>query len=123
MAAMKARIPITISGDLHAVAIGKILRSGELNLEKSPITAILAGPIGTPPGGWPSAFRGVGSTPPAYLDVKEEVKPIEQHSFTIADFLPDRINLQFFKWDVNTQSPDAIDALQPFHTAELERPV
>jgi len=123
MAAMKARIPITISGDLHAVAIGKILRSGELNLEKSPITAILAGPIGTSPALWPSAFRGVGSTAPAYLDVKEEVKPIEQHSFTIADFLPDRINLQFFKWDVNTQSPDAIDALQPFHTAELGRPV
>jgi hypothetical protein len=65
----------------------------------------------------------VGSTPPAYLDVKEEVKPIEQHSFTIADFLPDRINLRFFKWDVKTESADAIDSLQPFHTTELERPI
>jgi hypothetical protein len=123
MAAQGDRIPITISGDLHAVAIGKILRSGTLNLEKNPITAVLAGPIGTGPALWPSAFRGVGSTPPAYLDVKEEVKPIEQHSFTIADFLPDRINLRFFKWDVKTQSPDAIDGLQPFHTAEMGRPV
>jgi hypothetical protein len=122
MAAMKARIPITISGDLHAVAIGKILRSGTLNLEKTPITAVLAGPIGTGPAAWPSAFRGVGSTPPAYLDVNEEIKPIEQHSFTIADFRPDRINLRFFKWDVKTQSPDAIDSLQPFHTAEVGRP-
>ncbi|HYL38010.1 MAG TPA: hypothetical protein VEV17_18990 [Bryobacteraceae bacterium] len=123
MAAMKGRIPITISGDLHAVGIGSILRSGTLNLEKTPITAVLAGPIGTGPGAWPSAFRGVGSTPPAYLEVREEVKPIEQHSFTIADFLPDRINLRFFKWDVKTQSPDAIDSLQPFHTTELGRPI
>jgi hypothetical protein len=105
------------------VGIGKILRSGMLSLEKTPITAVLAGPIGTAPGGWPSAFRGVGSTSPAYLDVQEEVKPIEQHSFTIADFLPDRINVRLFKWDVKTQSPDAIDSLQPFHTAELGRPV
>ena len=114
---------VTISGDLHAVGIGKILRSGTLSLEKTPVTAVLAGPIGTGPEGWPSVFRGVGSTPPAYLDVQEEVKPIEQHSFTIADFFRDRINLRFFKWDVKTQSPDAIDDLQPFHTAELGRPV
>jgi hypothetical protein len=123
MAAMKGRIPLTVSGDLHAVAIGKILRSGTLNLEKNPITAVLAGPIGTGPAGWPSAFRGVGSTPPDYLDVQEEVKPIEQHSFTMADFLPDRIVLRFFKWDVKTQAPDAIDGLQPFHTTELGRSI
>jgi hypothetical protein len=42
MAATKGRIPITISADLHAVAIGNILRSGSLNLEKSSITAVLA---------------------------------------------------------------------------------
>ena len=123
MAAMKGRIPLTVSGDLHAVAIGKILRSGTLNLETSPITAVLGGPIGTGPTGWPSVRRGAGSTPPAYLDVQEEVKPIEQHSFTIADFLPDRIVLRFFKWDVKTQSPDAIDSLEPFHTTELGRPI
>jgi hypothetical protein len=123
MAAMRDRIPLTISGDLHAVGIGKILRSGKLNLETNPITAVLSGPVGTGPGGWPSGRRGVGSTPPAYLDVQEEIKPIEQHSFTIADFLPDRIRLRFFKWDVKTQSPDAIDSLQPFHTTELGKPV
>ena len=123
MAAMRGRVPFTISGDLHAVGIGTILRSGTLNLEKTPITAVLAGPIGTSPGSWPSAFRGVGSTPPAYLDVREEIKPIEQHSFTIADFLPDRIRLRFFKWDLKTQAPEAIDSLQPFHTSEVGRPV
>ena len=122
MTAAKGRIPITISGDLHAVGIGRIMRSGSQNLEKNPLTAVLAGPIGTAPGAWPSAFRGVGSTPPQHLEVQEEVKPIEQHSFTIADFLPDRISLRFFKWDLKTQAAEEIDRLEPFHTSEVARP-
>ena len=121
MTGMRGRIPLTISGDLHVVAIGKILRSGSMNLEKNPLTAVVAGPIGTAPGAWPSAFRGVGSTPPQHLDIHEEVKPIEQHGFTIVDFLPDRIRLRFFRWDRKTQAPEAIDTLEPFHTTELGR--
>jgi hypothetical protein len=31
--------------------------------------------------------------------------------------------LRFFKWDVNTESPEAIDNLQPFHSTELDRPI
>jgi hypothetical protein len=27
-----------------------------------------------------------------------------------------------FKWDVKTQPIEAVDTLQPFHTAELTRP-
>ena len=121
VAAMKGRIPLMVSGDLHAIAIGKMLRSGELNLEVNPIAAVLSGPIGTRPGGWPTAFRGVGASPPAHLDMREDVKPIEQHGFTVADFLPDKIVLRLFKWDLKTQPPEAIDSLEPFHTAELSR--
>lgn len=122
LAAMRGRTPLVVSGDLHAVAMGQMLRCGRLDLKANAITAVLAGPIGTSAGLWPSAFRGVGPTPPAHLDMRETVKPIEQHGFTLADFLPDRIGLRFFKWDVKTQSPDAIDSLEPFHTAELGRP-
>ena len=122
MAGMKGRVPISISGDLHAIGMGAILRSGALPLEKNPVTSVLAGPVGTQPGGWPSAFRGVGASPPAGLDIKEEIKPIEQHGFTLADFLPDRIRLRFFRWDRKTETPEAIDSLQPFHTTELSRP-
>ena len=32
------------------------------------------------------------------------------------------IVLRFFTWDVKTQPVEAIDMLQPFHTAELNRP-
>jgi hypothetical protein len=122
VAAMRQRAPLVISGDLHAIAVGKMLRCGRQNFEANPVTTVLSGPIGTGPTGWPSARRGVGATPPAHLDLKEEVAPIEQHGFTMADFLPDRIDLRFFKWDLGTTSPDAIDSLEPFHVVRLPRP-
>lgn len=115
------RVPLVVSGDLHAIGIGRMLRAGALDLRARPITTVLSGPIGTAPGGWPSAFRGVGATPPAHLDLQEDVKPIEQHGFVLADFLPDRIVMRLFKWDLRTQQPDAIDTLEPFHTVELGR--
>ena len=97
--------------------------SALLDLRNNPITTVLAGPIGcrTTPLGWPSGRRGTGALPPAHLDLVEEVKPIEQHGFTLVDFTRDKIALRFFKWDYRTQSPDDIDALQPFHSAELVR--
>jgi hypothetical protein len=125
MSNMKGRAPLVISGDLHAIGIGRMLRSGKLDLRNNPITTVLAGPIGcrTTPLGWPSGRRGTGPLPPAHLDLVEEVKPIEQHGFTLVDFTRDKIALRFFKWDYRTQAPDDIDALQPFHSAELVRPV
>ena len=92
-------------------------------MHDNPINAVLTGPISTGPSKWPSGRRGTGALPPAHLDMDEAVKPIEQHGFTIADFSPDKIVLRMFKWDVKTQSPDAIEALEPFHTAELIKPV
>jgi hypothetical protein len=122
MSRMRGRIPLSMSGDLHAVAIGRILRSGMLDLSANPVVSALTGPVGTSPRGWPSGIRKVGATPPMHLNVDEQVKPIEQHGFTIADFTADTIVLRFFKWDVNTQSAEALDALKPFYTAELKRP-
>jgi hypothetical protein len=115
------RVPLVVSGDLHAVGLGSIQRAGALDFRARPIISVLSGPIGTAPSGWPTAFRGVGATPPSHLDVQETVKPIEQHGFTIADFLPDRIVLRLFKWDLKAQSADVIDTLEPFHATELER--
>ena len=124
MSAMKGRAPLVISGDLHAIGIGRMRRSGRLDLAANPITVALSGPLGcrTSPLGWPSGRRGTGALPPAHLDMAEDVKPIEQHGFTLVDFTPDRIVLRLFKWDWKTQSVDAMDALQPFHTAELTPP-
>jgi len=61
--------------------------------------------------------------PRAHLDMDEQVKPIEQHGFTLVDFTPDKMFLRMFKWNVKTQAVEAIETLEPFHTAELIRPV
>jgi hypothetical protein len=121
---MKERAPLIISGDLHAIGIGRMMRSGRIDLSKNPVTTVLAGPIGsrTTPFGWPSGRRGTGAMPPAHLDMIEEVKPIEQHGFTLVEFTPDKITLRFFRWDWRTDPVDAIDGLQPFHVTALMRP-
>ena len=125
MAAVKGRIPLVISGDLHAIAMGRLLRSGALDLKDNPVNIVLSGPIGSRPGplGWPSGRRGTGAMPPAHVEMDEQIKPLEQHGFTIADFTPERIVLRLFKWDIKTQTVDAIDTLEPFHTRELPRPL
>jgi len=122
MSNMKGRVPLIISGDLHAVGAGRMLRSGTLDLKANPINTILSGPIGTRPMGWPSGRRGTGALPPVHLDMDEQVKPIEQHGFTIVDFTPSKMTVQQFKWDVKTQASEAIDTLEPFYKAELVRP-
>lgn len=121
IAATERRIPLVISGDLHAIAIGQMRRAGTKRLDANPITTVLSGPIGTGAEGWPSVRRGVGATPPTHLDMTEAVKPSEQHGFTLVDFLPGRIGIRMFKWDVKTQPPEAIDRLEPFYTTELRR--
>ena len=123
MSAMKGRVPLVISGDMHAIAIGRMLRSGALDLKTNPVNAVLSGPIGTRAQGWPSnGMRATPALPPAHLDMDEQVKPIEQHGFTIIDFTRDKMVLRQFKWDVKTQPVEAIDTLQAFHTSELVRP-
>lgn len=115
------RVPIVISGDLHAVGSGRIHRAGQVNLAGRPLTAVLSGPIGTSIRGFPSVVRGIGATPPEHLDLEESVAPIEDHGFTLVDFLPDRIILRQFKWDVDLQPLEAIDRLEPFFMTELPR--
>lgn len=122
MSAMKGKIPISVSGDLHAIGIGSIKRTGTHDLSANPVVSVLTGPVGTRPAGWPSGIRKIGAQPSLHITMDEEVKPIENHGFTIADLTRDKVVLRFFKWDKNSQGVDAIDTLEPFHTSELKRP-
>jgi len=114
------RIPLIVSGDLHAIGMGRMHRSGNVDLNHNPVTTVLSGPIGTSIRGFPSVVRGIGASPPDHLDLEESVAPIEEHGFTIADFLTDRVILRQFKWDAKSQPLSAIDTLEPFWTTELE---
>ena len=122
IAARRDRVPLVVSGDLHAIGMGRIHRAGTVDLNAHPVNAVLSGPIGTSVRGFPSNVRGVGSTPPAHLDNEETVAPIEDHGFTVADFLRDRIVLRQYRWDVDLQPVEAIDTLEPFFTTALPVP-
>jgi hypothetical protein len=122
VAAMPGRIPLVISGDLHAIAEGRMQRSGALDFGRNPVVVILSGPLGTGDRGWPSAFRGVGATPSTHLTMVEDLKPIEENGFIIADFTTDAITVRYFRFSYHTQSPEVIDRLEPFRITELKRP-
>src|SRR3984957_849618 len=121
VAAMPGRIPLVISGDLHAIAEGRMMRCGSLDFSKSPVEVILSGPLGTGDRGWPSASRGIGATPPTHLTMEENLKPIEENGFIIADFTPESITVRYFRFSYHTQSPEVIDTLEPFRVTELKR--
>ena len=111
-----------ISGDMHSIALGAMLRSGAYDFSKNPIHVALSGTGGTYSGGWPSSGRR--KTPAMtsrVLEFQEEIKPIEQHGFAIVDFSKDKMVLSFFRWDANSQSIEDIDSLMPFHIKELPR--
>jgi hypothetical protein len=118
---MPGRIPLVVSGDLHATAEGRMMRSGQLDFSRNPVIAVLPGALGTSTGGWASEFRGVGPQPPQHLDMQETVKPIEENGFLLMDFTPETITLRYFKWNQKTQPVSDIDTLEPFHTTELKR--
>jgi hypothetical protein len=116
------RIPLFLSGDLHALAEATISRNGSQNLERNPIVTVLTGPIGTAGQGWPSSARGTPPLPPVGLDLRAGLAPMEHNGFTILDFSPDRVEGAFYEWKLG--QPEAkLDALQPFHRFRHSRRV
>ena len=112
------RKPLFVSGDLHALGIGRILRSGSLNLRSNPITTVLAGPLGTGPVGWASVFRGIGPSVPTGIEIDEPLHPIEKNGFTLIDWTKEGATIRLFSWKLG-EDPAAIDRLEPFHTIEV----
>ncbi len=108
------RIPLFLSGDLHALAEGKIHRYGQLDFSRNPIHTVLTGPIGTGPKGWPSAVRGTPPRNPTGLEIEEGLKPLEKNGFTIIDFSEDKMDTQFFSWKMD-EPEERLDNLKPFY--------
>ena len=119
--ARRDRIPLFVSGDLHATGAGQILRSGELDLSANPVVSVLSGTPGTAGPGWPSRFRGTRPRPSLTLDAEEWLEPLEENGFTLLDFGAQGVRLSFFRWRPR-DGIDAIDHLTPFLVREIPRP-
>jgi hypothetical protein len=119
--AMRGRVPLFISGDLHSIGETRIFRTSGIDLRSNPVVAVLPGPVGTGRPGWPSLVRGLRGLPPAGLDVEEGLPALEENGFTIADFTPDRVTLRYFRWKLGRPEA-ALDTLEPFRVTELVVP-
>jgi len=119
--AMRGRVPLFISGDLHSIGETRIFKTSDIDLRSNPVVAVLPGTVGTGRPGWPSLVRGLRGLPPAGLDVEEGLPALEENGFLIADFTPERATLRYFKWKLG--SPEAaLDTLEPFRVTQLAVP-
>jgi len=67
--------------------------------------------LGTGDALWPSAFRGIGASPPGHLTMEENLKPIEENGFIIADFTPEKYQPEILPLQLLRQTPDDIEGL------------
>jgi hypothetical protein len=122
MRAISARrrgVALVVGGDMHATAAGTIERTGSTDLSANPVHVALSGTLGSKGAGFPSGLRATPPKPAGHVDLREEIKPLEENGFMLADFTPEKITLRFFRWSDRTQSEDEIDRLQAFKEIEL----
>ena len=118
---MRGRIPLFVSGDLHALGEARILRTNAIDLKANPVISVLPGPVGTGRPGWPSLVRGLRALPPEGLDVEEGLPTLEENGFTIAEFTSERVRLRYFRWKLGNPEA-ALDTLEPFRVTDLPVP-
>ena len=120
IAAQKERIPLTVSGDLHALAAGSIHKSSELDFSDNPIQSIVSGPISSDDLTWASTFRNTPPLVPSEISLDESLAPLENNGFTLLDFDPDNIQVRQFAWH-KTRPVEDIDSLTPVNEFTLSR--
>ena len=72
------------------------------------------------PRGWPGAAR---DTPPRVatgIGIREDLQPLENNGFTIADSSPDRVEFQMFRWKLGRPEAE-LEAMEPFHRFTIQR--
>jgi hypothetical protein len=119
--AMRGRIPLFISGDMHSIGELKAFRTGNIDLRSNPVTCVLPGTVGTGRPGWPSLVRGLRALPPAGMEVEEGLPALEENGFSIVDFTPEHITLRYFRWKLGQPESD-LDTLDPFRVTTLVVP-
>ncbi|MBX9602808.1 MAG: alkaline phosphatase D family protein, partial [Bryobacteraceae bacterium] len=117
--AMRDRIPLFVSGDLHALGEGVLHASSGADFRANPVRAILSGPLGTA-WGWPSTFRGIRAIPPSGIEIDEKLPTLEEDGFLILDFTPEVISARWFRWSP-AAGEDQIPFLQPFRETIMKR--
>ncbi len=107
------RLPLFLSGDLHATGTGRIVANAGASYGDNPVYSILSGAIGTGAMGWPSKFRGTVPTPSQLLDTEILEPPVEENGFSLLDVTQHDLTVSHFKWRPE-QGEQRIAGLDPF---------
>ena len=108
----KYKTPIMISGDLHALASGRIYRNGTNDYSDNPIHAVLSGPLGSSV--FASTFRNIKASAPNAIGLEEDFENIEENGFSIVDFDQRKVQVRMYKYLWNRDELNSIDDLEPF---------
>ncbi|MFT4565129.1 MAG: hypothetical protein ACI9FN_000077 [Saprospiraceae bacterium] len=90
--------PVIMQGDLHMASAGKIMSSGKMNFSNNPIHILTTAPLGSGKLGFPSSVRNTGAEIPVYLEVEEDLRPLEKNGFTIAEISQTKMKFKIYTW-------------------------
>jgi phosphodiesterase/alkaline phosphatase D-like protein len=116
------RIPVFMSGDLHALGHGEILGNGKRDLRANPVHSLLTGPVSTGPRGWPSSARGTPPLRATGLEVAETLAPLEDNGFTMVEFTREAMEAKMYSWKMGRGEAE-LETMRLRHTVRLERRV
>jgi hypothetical protein len=114
MHAMHGRIPLIVSGDIHASAHGRILRSGSLDMSDNPVVTMLPGTLGTG-----SRFH-TDAQHPNHLDAINEWGLVGENGFMIADFYADRVDCSFYNLEGSAQNLAGLSTINESYRTTLQ---
>lgn len=121
-ASRRDRLPLFISGDLHATGSGRILGNQGVSYADNPVYSILTGALGTGALGWPSRFRGTVPVPSVVLDTEVLETPVEENGFSVMEFTRHTLQLDQYKW-LPERGEAQIATLEQFSSIELPQPL
>lgn len=108
LGAQRRRAALTVSGDLHALGVLRMRRSGDLDLGANPVHSVLSGPVGTGVMGWPSRARGVVARVPDAIEGEPLLALEERNGVTVLDFDRERCRAVTWRCPEGYVSPDAL---------------
>jgi len=111
------KIPLTVSGDLHTFAAGKITNSRDLDFTSNPIYSFISGALGSSV--FASTFRNVKGAVPEQLVNKEYFENQEENGFSIIDINKKEFRIRMYKYLWSRDDLNIIPNLQPFQDIKV----
>ncbi len=108
-------LPMVLSGDIHATALGQITEVADRSLGSRTVVTVLAGTPGAAGIGWPSSGgRGQRAETSRTLGGENFYEPVEENGFSLIDVSRDAVTVSQFRW-LPEMGAAAIDRLTPFN--------